>query len=143
MIAIAVETFDHEPPPLDQELIDCLITTTLLGEKTDVGAVQVIFASDGELRELKRRFFNVDAYTDVIAFNLNDQDESLEGEIYISSARALGNSRQFKQTYEQELCRLVVHGSLHLLGYDDQTDQDRAEMVRLEDKYLQLAAALS
>ncbi len=143
MITIAVETSDNEPPPLDKELIDRLITTTFHGEDTEVGAVQVIFMTDDELRELKRRFFYEDVYTDVISFNLNDNDEHLDGEIYISSARALENSREFNQTHEQELCRLIVHGSLHLLGYDDQTEHDRAVMTRLEDNYVQLAAAIS
>lgn len=139
MIAISVETSDNEPPPLAKELIERLINTTLQGESTEDGALQVVFLNDDELHELKRRFFSEDVYTDVIAFNLNEHDEQLEGEIYISAARALENSRQFNQTHEQELCRLVVHGTLHLLGYDDQTDDDKAIMTGFEDKYLHVA----
>ncbi|MFC1481248.1 rRNA maturation RNase YbeY [Candidatus Neomarinimicrobiota bacterium] len=143
MITVAVETSDNEPPPLAKGLIERLITTTWHGENTEIGAVQVIFMTDEELRELKQRFFNEDIYTDVISFNLNGHDESLDGEIYISTARALENSLEFKQTHEQELCRLVVHGALHLLGYDDKSDQDRAKMTSLENKYLHLTAAIS
>ena len=96
-----------------------------------------IFASDKLLSVLKRKFFNKDHLTDIIAFRLNNYSEKfIEGEIYISLQRVKENSRQFNQPYQKEISRLVIHGCLHLMGYDDKTSNGKKNMTMLENKYL-------
>ena len=96
-----------------------------------------IFASDKLLSVLKRKFFNKDHLTDVIAFRLNNYSEKfIEGEIYISLQRVKENSSQFNQPYQKEISRLVIHGCLHLMGYDDKTSNGKKNMTMLENKYL-------
>jgi rRNA maturation RNase YbeY len=96
-----------------------------------------IFASDKLLSCLKRKFFNKDHLTDIIAFRLNNYSEKfIEGEIYISLQRVKENSRQFNQPYQKEISRLVIHGCLHLMGYDDKTSNGKKNMTMLENKYL-------
>jgi len=96
-----------------------------------------IFASDKLLSGLKRKFFNKDHLTDIIAFRLNNYSEKfIEGEIYISLQRVKENSRQFNQPYQKEISRLVIHGCLHLMGYDDKTSNGKKNMTMLENKYL-------
>ena len=96
-----------------------------------------VFTSDELLSELKMEFFHKDHLTDVIAFRLNDyKDKLVDGEVYISLPRAKENSLEFDQPYEKELSRLIIHGCLHVLGYDDQTANEKKLMTSLEDEYL-------
>ncbi|MCH8328090.1 MAG: rRNA maturation RNase YbeY, partial [Candidatus Marinimicrobia bacterium] len=74
--------------------------------------------------------------TDVIAFELNGTGEPLEAEIYISVDRARENCATYGETLERELRRLVIHGSLHLMGESDATLAEQGTMRRLEDSYL-------
>jgi len=139
VITVNVETETGEPPPIPVEVVTSLIATALTANSTDTAQVQVIFTGDEYLRQLKQRFFGQDHYTDVIAFRLNEVDEPLEGEIYISRERALENSRLYGEPYHRELMRLVIHGSLHLSGYKDDTPEDQARMRSLEEHFLAAA----
>ena len=72
----------------------------------------------------------------VITFNLEEEGDSIEGEVYISLKQVSENAREYKQDVEIELKRVIIHGLLHLLGYDDQTTKEKKAMTRLEDHYL-------
>jgi rRNA maturation RNase YbeY len=101
------------------------------------GEVSIIFGSDQLLSSLKKEFFHKDQWTDVIAFRLNDYDEKeLDGEIYISLPRAKENATSFNEPYEKEVTRLIIHGFLHLLGFDDESDEEKKEMTKLENEFL-------
>ena len=136
MITTQVDTLDGEPPPVAAEAVSMLVDAALKGEGTETARVQVVFGDDEYLKDLKSRYFGQAEYTDVIAFNLNEPDEPLEGEIYISPQRARVNSRRYHEPYRRELLRLVVHGSLHLVGYEDDTTEQEERMRVLEDHYL-------
>ncbi len=138
MITTSVDTLDGDPPPLAIESVNHLVAAVLTGEGTSDARVQVVFSNDEQLRDLQRRFFSRDNATDVIAFNLNEPGDTLEGEIYISLERARVNSRDYNEPYERELRRLIAHGSLHLLGYEDDTRKAKAQMHLLEDRYLEV-----
>ena len=101
--------------------------------------VAFIFCSDNFLLNLKKQYFNKNQYTDVITFQMNeDSDKNIEGEIYISLDRALENSKVFKEPYEKEVMRLVIHGCLHLIGFDDHSFKEKQNMTKMEDKFLAL-----
>ena len=101
------------------------------------GEVSIIFGSDQLLSSLKKEFFHKDQWTDVIAFRLNDYDrKELDGEIYISLPRAKENATSFNEPYEKEVTRLIIHGFLHLLGFDDESDEEKKEMTKLENEFL-------
>ncbi|UCH62317.1 MAG: rRNA maturation RNase YbeY [Fidelibacterota bacterium] len=136
MITVSSDTQSGEPPPLPAETVTSLTTAALTENGTDTGRVQVVFTDDEDLRQLKNRFFGQDHYTDVIAFNLNDPSEPLDGEIYISTERALENSKLYNEPYPRELMRLVIHGCLHLLGIKDDTPEEQAKMRAREDHFL-------
>jgi len=104
----------------------------------DNSIINIIISDDEFLRKLKKDFFDVDAYTDVISFNLEDDGENLDGEIYISWDRVNANAKQYDQTVGSEFKRVIVHGILHLVGYDDQTNKEKSIMTELEDKYLKI-----
>ena len=98
--------------------------------------ITLILSGDEKLRELKNTFFQQDVFTDVITFNLEETGDPIEGEIYISLERVKENARKFKQNVDMELRRVIIHGCLHLMGFDDQTSEDKKEMTRLENHYL-------
>lgn len=95
------------------------------------------------MRRLKKRYFNLDVYTDVMTFNLNEDEQDIEGEIYLSHEQIVENAGLFNSGIREELHRVLIHGCLHLLGYEDSSDAERLEMGKLEDKYLKLSGIIS
>lgn len=100
------------------------------------GVVTIIISNDDFLRKLKLKFFNQDALTDVIAFNLEDENDPIEGEIYISFNRVKENAKEYNEKFINEFKRVIIHGCLHLIGFDDGTNEEKKEMTYLENKYL-------
>jgi rRNA maturation RNase YbeY len=84
---------------------------------------------------MNRRFLGHAYATDVISFPLGEGD-AIEGELYVNLDRARVQARQYGVTRTHELVRLVVHGTLHLTGYDDRLPKDRMRMRQREDFYL-------
>ena len=121
----------------NEEPVVQIVQSTLELEQCPGASIDIILVDDEYLRELKYEYFNEDAYTDVIAFRLNPYEEALvEGEIYISLHRAVEQAMEYDITADLELLRLAVHGTLHLLGYEDATDQTRTAMTQKEDRQL-------
>ncbi|MFQ6605121.1 MAG: rRNA maturation RNase YbeY [Fidelibacterota bacterium] len=114
-----------------------LVETALTEAAVTAAQITLIYTDDEYLRHLKQEFFHQDQYTDVIAFRLNDYTEAaVEGEIYISLPRAWENSRIFSEPYSREVARLIVHGTLHLLGWNDETEAEKAAMRTREEAVL-------
>ena len=114
-----------------------LIIAVFRSEKKNIADVLVIFTSDKTLTDLKKKFFNKEHLTDVIAFRMNDyEEEKVEGEIYISIPQVEKNAKEFDQSYSKELARIIIHGSLHLLNYDDSTPDAKIIMTEKENSLL-------
>ena len=88
---------------------------------------------------LKKQYFNEDVYTDVISFNLEEPGDPIDGEIYISLPRIIDNANQYDSNLNDEFKRIIIHGLLHLVGYNDLTNSDKKQMTSLEDKYIKLS----
>lgn len=95
-----------------------------------------IFCSDEALLEMNKQFLNHDTYTDIITFDLSENDNELTGEIYISKDRVAENAAKFDTEYSDELHRVIFHGALHLCGFKDKSKADSAEMRKQEDRCL-------
>ena len=122
-----------DPKQSKKILVSVLETESVVDSK-----INVIFGDDKLLNSLKIEFFNYDHLTDVIAFRINDYNKpEIEGEIYISLARAIENAKKYDEPLSKELARLIIHGGLHLLDHRDKTDDEKDKMTALEDKYLQ------
>lgn len=102
------------------------------------GNISIILSNREYLSKLKKKYFNMDVYTDVIAFNLEDKNDCLDGEIYISIDDVIENSKIFSKSFNDEFGRILIHGILHLLGYDDKTNVQKEKMSQLENNYLKL-----
>ena len=99
--------------------------------------VNLIFTSDIYVSNLKKEFFSKNQWTDVIAFPMQIKNKKfVEGEIYISMPTAKENAKLYNQSYGKELARLVIHGSLHLLGIEDNTNEKKEKMSNLEEHFL-------
>jgi rRNA maturation RNase YbeY len=138
MITVFVENDIDDDLRLSHKIVETLCTSVITSEGHTTAEVTFIFTDDESLRGLKKQFFDMDVYTDVITFNLEDEGEPLEGEIYISWDRVKDNALTLNVNVDEELQRMVVHSSLHLVGYEDDTADAKAEMVKLEEKYLSL-----
>lgn len=90
-----------------------------------------IFVTDKYLAEMHDRYLNDPDKTDVITFNLGD--EKIEGEIYISYERAVEQAKEFAVTFDEEVTRLMIHGLLHLAGYNDIDENDQIKMKTIEN----------
>ncbi|MBD3386937.1 rRNA maturation RNase YbeY [candidate division KSB1 bacterium] len=97
-------------------------------------SISVIFVDNAFIINLNKRYFAKTSVTDVISFNY--EEEFLEGEIYISFEQALRQADEHSCELREELLRLTIHGTLHLLNYEDYSPADRQKMSQLEDKYL-------
>ena len=120
----------------NSELMSVLIEEILIQEKTKMSSLSVVLSNKKYLNMLKKKYFDVDQYTDVIAFNLEDDGKQIEGEIYISIDDVLENSKLFSTSFDNEFKRVFIHGILHLIGYDDNNKKNIKIMRKLEDKYL-------
>ena len=101
--------------------------------------ISFIFCNDEFLSKLKKKYFNKNHFTDVIAFRMNEVDEKeIEGEVYISLDRALENSHIYNEPYEKEIIRLVIHGCLHLIGFNDKTKKEKKIMTIMEEEFLNI-----
>ena len=114
-----------------------IISSVLKEEGKTLVEILVIFTSDEILSDLKKEFFNKEHLTDVISFRMNDYiEEKVEGEIYISIPQVERNARKFDQSFSRELSRIIIHGSLHLLNYDDSTIDSKNKMTEKENYFL-------
>lgn len=104
--------------------------------RKEAGEINFIFCDDDFLLEMNKRYLNHDTLTDILTFPLEDSNSVLSGEIYISIPRVKENAKVFQQRTEVELCRVIIHGILHLLGFSDTSEMEREEMHRREDSCL-------
>ena len=98
--------------------------------------LNIVLTTDEQLSEMKKEYFNLDQYTDVIAFTINDKLPAIEGELYVSIDRVRENATTFNASIDKELKRVISHGVLHLVGLDDSSSAEKKEMTKYEDRYI-------
>lgn len=102
-----------------------------------VGDISIIFCSDNYILDVNIRYLHHDYFTDVITFDYCEGSK-LSGDLFISIDSVRENSIEFGTEFDEELHRVIVHGLLHLIGYDDHTPEDQKVMRAKEDYYLSL-----
>jgi rRNA maturation RNase YbeY len=101
-----------------------------------VSSLSISFINSEELRDINKEYLNHDYETDVITFNYSKKFKVIDGEILISFEEAKRNAKKFNVTYGKELSRLVIHGMLHLLNFDDNNKENKKIMKRMENKLI-------
>ena len=107
----------------------------IIKEGRTLGELVYNFCSDETLLKINKEFLNHDTLTDVITFDYCINSE-VSGEVFISTERVRENAKEYQQSFDQEKRRVMIHGVLHLCGYKDKTDKDRALMSEMESFYL-------
>jgi probable rRNA maturation factor len=134
-IHIDEETFPDAPVAL----IEKAVRRTLEAEqRTDV-EISIALLPDKEMRRLNTEHLGKDRTTDVLAFALSGDDEPTVGDVYLGFDQAARQAEEVGVELAQELARLAIHGTLHVLGYDHPEDSDRLEspMFQLQERLLQ------
>ena len=116
--------------------IKAWIVATIDEEAYALQELNLIFCSDAYLLRINQDYLQHNDYTDVITFDNAEELKTIVGDIFISIDRIKENAKQFQSSAETELCRVMIHGTLHLLGYKDKTKAAKTQMTAKEDYYL-------
>lgn len=100
-----------------------------------VGEISYQFCDDSYILQVNQEYLDHDTYTDIITFDYVEGD-TVSGDILISVERVADNAKQFSVTFEQEFCRVLIHGVLHLLGQKDKSPRDAKKMREREEDAL-------
>ncbi|MEM7312909.1 MAG: rRNA maturation RNase YbeY [Planctomycetota bacterium] len=122
---------------IDEPRIQQAICAVLTGEKITSAEFNVAIVDNAEIHQLNREFLQHDYETDVISFLLAETGEPVEGELMVSAEMAANCAAEYGWSTIDELLLYVIHGTLHIVGYDDLQDDLRAEMRTRETHYLE------
>lgn len=112
------------------------IKDTITAEGFKLDELNFIFCSDAYLLTINQQYLNHDTYTDIITFDNAEKEGWITGDIFISAERIQENAVKFNVDTATEMHRVIIHGTLHLLGYKDKSVADKKLMTDKEDFYL-------
>ena len=114
-----------------------LVQILLTNEGIVKAKINIILVGDRYIIKLNQQFLNKQTTTDVLSFCLSDEnDAQLEGEVYANIEQIIRQADEYHLAFNEELSRIVIHGLLHLIGFNDQTDEDKQVMTQKENQYL-------
>ena len=119
----------------NQRALQKWIEDVIISENKELGDINYVFCSDEYLLERNIKYLNHDTLTDIISFNYCEGD-IISSDIMISIDRIKENSIIFENSFSKELHRVMIHGVLHLIGYNDKTKKEKQTMREREDFYL-------
>jgi rRNA maturation RNase YbeY len=130
------EDIDFSPaaPQALREWIDGVVAN----EGHIVGDINFIYCSDPFLLNINKTYLNLQTFTDIITFDQSTNPDTIAGDIFISIDQVRSNSIKYQEPFRLELKRVMVHGVLHLLGYNDKSVEEMLEMSKKEEAYLSL-----
>ncbi|OWK71532.1 rRNA maturation RNase YbeY [Pedobacter sp. AJM] len=112
------------------------VKETIEKEGFKLQELNFIFCSDEYLLGINQQYLNHDTYTDIITFDNSEEEKLIVSDIFISIERVKENAKTFKTNDFDEVCRIMIHGTLHLLGYKDKGKAAKTIMTQKEDEYL-------
>ena len=124
-------------PNINTKLISSWLQLIAKSENESIKRINYIFCSDELILEVNRDYLQHDYYTDIITFDLSETD-AIESDIYISLDRVQDNANSFSANTQTELLRVIAHGLLHLIGYNDKTEDEQTIMRNKEEACLSL-----
>ncbi|MFV0592554.1 MAG: rRNA maturation RNase YbeY [Draconibacterium sp.] len=135
MNSIEIYFDDIEPFSIHENILVLHLNSLIKKELRETGDISVVFCSDEYLLKMNKEYLNHDYYTDIITFDYVEGNV-ISGDLFISIERVKENAEKYGSTLLKELYRVVFHGTLHLVGYKDKTDNDKNLMRSKEDFYL-------
>lgn len=124
------------------QILQTWIERVIVSEDFELGEINYIFCDDDYLHNLNVEYLDHDTLTDVISFDYC-VGNIIQGDIYISTERVADNAQDFKNSFKDELNRVMVHGILHYCGYKDKSDSEAEAMRTMENHYLNLLKDIS
>ena len=129
------ESVNNKTP--SKRLLKAWIKEFVSNHGKKVGELAFVFCSDEKILEINQNFLQHDYYTDIITFDYSE-GEVISGDIFISVERVLENAASHQVDYNTELLRVLSHGVLHLIGFQDKEEKKKVEMTRNEDLCMSL-----
>ncbi|HZJ73725.1 MAG TPA: rRNA maturation RNase YbeY [Perlabentimonas sp.] len=111
------------------------ISDTIQSAGYKVGDISYIFCSEREILKVNKQYLNHNYYTDIITFPYVE-NRVISADIYISIPTVRYNAEKYRQTFTQELSRVIIHGILHMIGYNDFTSEEKHKMLEAENRCL-------
>jgi len=121
---------------LEKKKVHILIKKLSEMLKFSVESLEINFVKANKIKNINSKYLKHQYSTDIITFYYSDMVENIDGEIFISVDDAIENAKKYKVSLNEEFARLVIHGILHLLGFDDRNKKDKIKMKRQENKLL-------
>jgi probable rRNA maturation factor len=137
MLSIAIENRQSRLR-VDKRLLKKAVRSILEDAKIESGEISVAVVDDPTIAQIHAEFLDDDSPTDVLSFVLDASPRCLEGDIVASADTAVAQAPRYRWRAEQELLLYIIHGVLHLVGYDDTTAKERKIMRKMERHYLEL-----
>lgn len=128
--------------PLDQPTAQKILSLIEVHEKVVYSFVELVYVDEEEIIRINNEHLDRDYVTDIISFRYDEEsggDQEIEGTLFCCAPRIKEQAQEFGETAEREFKRILIHGLLHLIGYDDQTEEEKRSMTELEDKYMALS----
>ncbi len=122
--------------PFDKEKLICIIRNIETYENCRYQDIEVVFVGDEQIRQWNQIWLGHDYVTDIITFPYHENSSLPEGTLCCCATQILRQSEEYHTGFETELLRVIIHGLLHLAGYDDRTEMQRRKMHLLENKYI-------
>lgn len=139
-MAILYQAEEVKLPSIKKRETTNWIKQTAASYGKEVGDIAFIFCSDKKILEVNNQYLQHDYYTDIITFDYTE-DNTISGDIFISTDTVKSNSEKFKTDYNEELHRIIIHGVLHLCGINDKGPGEREHMTECENKALKMLEA--
>ena len=121
----------------ERKRLKSFIEQLFIDNKQKLLSLTVIFCTDNYLLDINKQFLNHNYFTDIITFNLTEDENTIEGDIYISADRIRDNATTHNVSIKSELHRVIFHGALHLCGFKDKGRTDKINMTAAENTCLQ------
>ena len=125
------------PIKIKKKEISVYVNKLIENEGYIVDDITIVFCNDDYLLEINRKYLNHDHFTDIITFNYNE-GKKISGDLMISLERIRENAELYTKSFENELYRVIFHGILHLIGYDDKDEEMKKIMREKENDYLRM-----
>lgn len=127
-----------ESPALNQEALSAVVQTIYKDTQHSFDWINVVLLDSESHTAMNSKYLEHHYPTDILTFEYTNNDQKIDGELYINLEIAKENAKEFDVSYQNEVERLIIHGALHLVGYNDQTASEQKEMREMENHYLSL-----
>ncbi|MEA3448966.1 MAG: rRNA maturation RNase YbeY [Bacteroidota bacterium] len=132
---------DVDMPDFNKPAAAAWIRRTIKSENREAGDCSIIFCSDIYLLEINKKYLNHNYFTDIVAFDYGENN-TVSGDLFISVDRVKDNAAYYDVDINHELHRVMIHGILHLCGYNDSNESEQKQMREKENYYLEMGGLL-